>query len=91
MNLYTKNGRPLQVSGNIVYSKTGKVVGRIQGEKVFGTNGRYVGTIVNDRLVYRSTQSATISSSFTSANRAGTARANRVGTAIWGEEPDIPD
>ncbi|CCY51126.1 MULTISPECIES: 4-fold beta flower protein [Bacteroides] len=91
MDLYTKNGRPLQVSGNIVYSKSGKVVGRIQGEKVFGTNGRYVGTIVNDRLVYRSTQSATISSSFTSANRAGTARANRVGTAIWGEEPDIPD
>lgn len=91
MDLYTKNGRPLQVSGNIVYSKSGKVVGRIQGEKVFGTNGRYVGTIVNDRLVYRSTQSATISYSFTSANRAGTARANRVGTAIWGEEPDIPD
>lgn len=91
MDLYTKNGRPLQVSGNIVYNKSGKVVGRIQGEKVFGTNGRYVGTIVNDRLVYRSTQSATISSSFTSANRAGTARANRVGTAIWGEEPDIPD
>lgn len=91
MDLYTKNGRPLQVSGSIVYSKSGKVVGRIRGEKVFGTNGRYVGTIVNDRLVYRSTQSATISSSFTSANRAGTARANRVGTAIWGEEPDIPD
>ena len=91
MDLYTKNGRPLQVSGNIVYSKSGKEVGRILGEKVFGTNGRYVGTIVNDRLVYRSTQSATISSSFTSANRAGTARANRVGTAIWGEEPDIPD
>lgn len=91
MDLYTKNGRPLQVSGNIVYSKSGKVVGRIQGEKVFGTNGRYVGTIINDRLVYRSTQSATISSSFTSANRAGTARANGVGTPIWGEEPDIPD
>lgn len=91
MDLYTKNGRPLQVSGNIVYSKSGKVVGRIQGEKVFGTNGRYIGTIVNDRLVYRSTQSATISSSFTAANRAGTARANRVGSAIWGEEPDIPD
>lgn len=91
MNLYTKNGRPLQVSGNTVYSKSGKVVGRIQGEKVFGTNGKYVGTIVNDRLVYRSTQSATISSSFTASNKAGTARANRCGSAIWGEEPDIPD
>ena len=91
MDLYTKNGRPLQVSGNIVYSKSGNVVGRIQGENVFGRDARYVGTIVNDRLVYRSTQSAIISSSFSASNKAGTARANRVGSAIWGEEPSIPD
>ena len=91
MNLYTKKGRPLQVSNDIVYSKSGKVVGRIKGKKVFGTNGRYVGTIVNDRLVYRSTQSASISSSFSRANRAGTGRANRAGSAMWGDEPDIPD
>jgi len=91
MDLYTKNGKPLQVSGNTVYSKSGKVVGRIKNKKVYGTDGRYVGTIVNDRLVYRSTQSATISSSFSAANRAGTARANRAGSAIWGDEPNIPN
>jgi sporulation protein YlmC with PRC-barrel domain len=91
MDLYTKNGKPLQVSGNTVYSRSGKVVGRIKNDKVYGTDGRYVGTIVNDRLVYRSTQSATISSSFSSANRMGTARANRAGSAIWGDEPNIPD
>jgi hypothetical protein len=91
MDLYTKNGKPLQVSGNTVYSKSGKVVGRIKNDKVYGTDGRYVGTIVNDRLVYRSTQSATISSSFSSSNRAGTARANQAGSAIWGDEPNIPD
>lgn len=91
MDLYTKNGRPLQVSDNIVYSKSGKVVGRIQGEKVFGTNERNVRTIANDRLVYCSTQSAAISSSFTSANRAGTVRANRVGSTIWEEEPNSPN
>lgn len=39
MDLYTKNGRLLQASGNIVYSKSGKVIGCIQGEKVFGTKG----------------------------------------------------
>ncbi|MNG96528.1 hypothetical protein D3C79_555990 [compost metagenome] len=33
MDLYTKNGRPLQVQGDKVYSRTGKVVGRIKGEK----------------------------------------------------------
>ena len=91
MDLYTKNGRPLQVSGNTVYSHSGQVVGRIKGEKVYGTDGRYVGTIVGDRLVYRSTHSAGISSPFSAANRAGSARVNRAGSAIWGDEPDIPD
>ena len=90
MDLYTKNGHPLQVSGDTVYSRSGMVVGRIQGEKVYGTNGRYVGTIVSGRLVYRSTDCAGVSSSFSSANRAGTARANCAGSAIWGNEPDIP-
>jgi hypothetical protein len=91
MDLHTKNGRPLQVSGNTVYSRSGQVVGRIKGEKVYGTNGRYVGTIVNNRLVYRSTDSATISSPFAAANKVGTAKANRVGSAISGDEPNIPD
>ena len=91
MNLYTKNGRPLQVSNDIVYSRSGQVVGRIKGDRVFGTDGSYVGTIVRDRLVYRSTHSARISSPFVRANRAGTARANRAGSAMWGDEPEIPD
>lgn len=91
MSLYTKNGRPLQVSRDKVYSGSGIIVGRIKREKVYGTDGRYIGTIVGDRLVYRSTQSATINSPFTAANRAGSAKANRAGSAIWGDEPDIPD
>jgi hypothetical protein len=91
MDLYTKNGRPLQVSADKVHSRSGTIVGRIKGEKVYGTDGRYVGTIVGERLVYRSTQSATVSSSFSAANRAGSARASCAGSGIWGDEPDIPD
>ena len=91
MGLYTKNGRPLQVSGDKVYSRSGQIVGRIKGKKVYGTDGQYIGTIVNDRLVYRSTHSASISSPFSAANRAGTARANHAGSAIWGDEPNISD
>jgi 4-fold beta flower protein len=91
MALYTKNGRPLQVSGDIVYSRSGKVVGRINGNKVFGPNGRYVGTIDGDRLVHRSTDSAVIGSAFSAANHVGSAAANAVGSAIWGDEPNIPD
>ena len=91
MALYTKNGRPLRVSGETVYSASGRVVGRIKGEKVYGTDGRYVGTIASGRLVYRSTDSAGISSPFSAADSAGSAHANRAGSALWGDEPDIPD
>lgn len=91
MGLYTKDGRPLQVSGDKVYSSSGVIVGRIKGKKVFGPDGSYVGTIAGDRLVYRSTDSASIGSPFSSANRAGSANANRAGSATWGEEPNIPD
>lgn len=91
MDLYTKNGIPMQVHGEYVYSRSGAVVGRIKGERVFGPDGRYVGSIVGDRLIYRSTQSAAISSPFSRAARAGTARANRAGTTAWGDEPTIPD
>lgn len=91
MRLYTKDGRPLQVPGDKVYSRSGEVVGRIKGSKVYGPDGRYVGTITGDHLVYRSTDSATISSPFAAANWAGSATANRAGSAIWGDEPGIPD
>lgn len=91
MGLYTKYGRPLQVSGEKVYSRSGQIVGRISGDKVYGTDGQYVGTIVGDRLVYRSSQSAGIRSPFVAANKAGSSLVNRVGSAVWGDEPDIPD
>jgi hypothetical protein len=56
--LYTKDGRPLQVSGSDVYSRSGKHLGQIRGDTVFGTDGRYAGIIVGDRVVYRGTDSA---------------------------------
>jgi len=88
-SLYTKNGRPLTVSGTSVFSPDGREIGRIRGSKVFGPDGRYVGTIAGDRLVYRSTDSASVASSFAPSHRAGSSRAIRVGSAIWGDEPDI--
>lgn len=91
MSLYTKNGRPLQVSGDIVYSRSGEVVGRIKDDKVYSPDGRYVGTITGGRLVYRSTDSAQVTSPFSAANRAGSAHAGSVGAAMWGDEPDVPE
>lgn len=91
MSLYTKNGRALQVSGDNVHSSSGVFVGRIRGKKVFGPNGRYVGTIASGRLVYRSTDSAAVSSSCSGSNKAGSGSASAAGSAVWGDEPVIPD
>jgi hypothetical protein len=90
-DLYTKNGRPLRRSGNNLFSRSGTHVARVRGEKAYGPDGRYVGTIVGDRLIYRSTHSASIGTAFAPSSRAGSASANRVGTTQWGDEPPIPD
>jgi hypothetical protein len=90
-SLYTRNGRPLQVSGSNLYSRSGTYVGRISGSKVYDPSGRYAGTIVGDRVVYRSTDSAFISGPSVSASRAGSAAAYAAGSAIWGDEPNFPD
>lgn len=88
---YTKSGRPLKVSGEDLISRSGKHVARIRNGKAYGPDGKYVGTIVNDRLIYRSTDSATVSSPFVRRASAGHAYANHAATAAWGEEPPIPD
>lgn len=91
MDLFTKNGRPLQVSGETVYSRSGQPIGRINGRKVFGPDGLYVGSIVGDCLVFRLIDSAAVGSPFAAANLAGSASAHRAGCAIWGDEPKTPD
>lgn len=90
-DVYTKNGRPLQRSGDNLYSRSGRYLGRIRNGKVYDPGGNCAGTILDDRVVYRSTDSATIGSPSISADRVGTARANRVASAIWGDEPPFPD
>lgn len=89
--LYTKAGRPLQVHGDNVFSRSGVYVGRIKRNKVFDPRGRYAGTIVSDRVVFRGSDSATIGSPSTAANRSGSAAANRAGSGLWGDEPAFPD
>ncbi|MEO0366769.1 MAG: 4-fold beta flower protein [Pseudomonadota bacterium] len=91
MNLYTKNGRPLKVIRDIVYSRSGKAVGRIRDKYVYGPNGRYAGTLIDNRVIYRSVDSARIGTPFAATSTVGFALANAVGVATWGDEPDFPD
>jgi hypothetical protein len=85
--LYTKNGKPLRLSGDDIFDRSGRHVGRRRGDKVYGPDGRYAGTIVRDRVVYRSTDSATIGSAFAPRAASGSASANHAGSAMWGDEP----
>ena len=90
-DLYTKNGGPLRRSGDKLFARSGTYVGKIKGDYVFDPSRRYAGTIVGERVVYRSTHSARIASPSVSAKRAGSASANRVSSAMWGDEPPFPD
>jgi hypothetical protein len=90
-DLYTKNGEPVQRQGDAVFSRSGKQVGRIEGNKVYGPNGRYVATIDGGRLVYRSTDSAWISRPFAPSQIAPSSAGRVVGVAIWGDEPTFAD
>ena len=87
--LYTKNGLPLERRGDDIFDSRGRHVARMRGTKAFNSRGHYLATLVGDRLVYRSTDSAALASVF--APRVGTpfARANSVGAALIGDEPDF--
>ena len=88
--LYTKNGVPLTVRGDRVFNSRGENFGYIRGDRVYGLDGAYRATIVNDRLIYRSTHSASMGGArAASAGTGGSARAHRAGTAAWGDEPNV--
>jgi hypothetical protein len=89
--MHTKNGKPLQVSGSTLYSASGRVVGRMREDKLFGQNGGYVGTVVGDRLVYRSADSARVAPGFASARCAPRSLPSRPRSPVRGDEPVIPD
>lgn len=87
--IYTKDGRPLSVHGDRVFGSHGRQVAQLRNGKAFDSNGRYVGTLVGDRLIYRSTDSAVISGPFAPSISSPFAVANRVGVAVVGDEPPI--
>lgn len=90
-DMYTLNGRPLKVDGDDIFSASGEHVARLRNGKAYSSNGDYVGTVVGDRLIYRSTESATISSPFAQRASAGFSAADAAGSAQWGDEPPISD
>ena len=87
--LYTKRGEPLDRRGDDLFDGRGRHVARVRGSRAFGADGRYVGTLVGDRIVYRSTDSAALGPVY--ARRLGSpfARAKAIASATLGEEPRL--
>lgn len=84
------------MKGNDVLTQSGAVVGRISGDRVFrdngaGVPGEYVGTVVGDRLVYRSFDSDGPYRPF--RRRATEIRLDSTGrvapSKLWGDEPTL--
>ena len=89
--LWTKNGRPLLKDGNTGLVPSGAVVGRISGDRVFtGEGGAYVGTLVGDRLVFRSFDIDGPDRHY--ARPVSVVDVEEVPPGrMWGDEPVIPD
>ena len=90
--MHTKNGRPLQASGSTVYTGSGQVVGRVRDARLFDQDGRYVGTVVGDRLVYRAAERTKVAPAFTAAKCPAKALDHRARLAMLrGDEPTLPE
>jgi hypothetical protein len=85
--IHTRDGEPLAHNGDDLFDASGRHVARLRGSKAFGPDGQYVGTLVGDRLVYRSTESVVIGSPFACRVGSPFARTHAVGSALLGEEP----
>ncbi|MCC6498138.1 MAG: hypothetical protein IT193_17965 [Propionibacteriaceae bacterium] len=89
--LYTRSGRLLQRSGNHLHARSGRYLGQLQNGKVFDPDGRYCGTIVGDRVVYRTIDSAATVAASAAAACPASVNADRSGTTLWGIEPPFTD
>ncbi len=90
-DLYTRGGRLLQRIDNHLYSRSGQYLGQVANQKVYDPNGRYCGTIVGDRVVYRTIDSAATGEASSAAACPASTGANRKGAPLWGIEPPFAD
>ena len=86
-DLYTRSGLLLQLLGSNLHSRSGRYLGQLQDGKVFDRAGRYGGTLVGDRIVFRTVDSAAVGKASEAAACPPSTHANRKGSGLWGIEP----
>jgi hypothetical protein len=91
IDLYTRSGRLLQVQGNNLHSRSGAFLGLLVNNKVYDSNGRYCATVVGDRVVYRTIDSAATVTGIEGDVIPASVTPNRSGTSLWGREPNFVD
>jgi hypothetical protein len=89
-DLFTRDGKALALIDDDVFDRAGAHVARRSGTHLYGPDGRYVGTIIGDRVVYRSIDDITVHAPFARRRHVGSARADRPRAALRGEEPFGP-
>ncbi len=89
MVIYTRNGVPINQGGDDLFDTSGKQVARLQGDKAFGPDGRYIATLVDDRLIYFASDSEQTDYKFKPRTVAGVAVTKITGITRDGEEPDF--
>lgn len=89
--LCTKSGRLLQRVDDELFSRSGRYLGRFRGNKVYDPDGRYCGTLVGDRVVYRTIDSAAAGAASTAAALPASTKPNHKGSPLWGVEPAFAD
>lgn len=90
-DLYTRSGRLLQRREDHLYSRSGAYLGQFVGSKVFDTEGRYCGTLVGDRIVYRTVDSAGAGAPSVADTCPTSDHPNHHGISLWGMEPPFAD
>jgi len=78
--------------GDSLFTYFGKEVGRFDGEEIFGSNGRYLGEVMNDnRLITNRSKKSWVRGSFGPRRSGSYARyANYAGYAMYAGYEDFP-
>jgi len=89
-NVHTANGRPLLREDDDLFGTTGTHVARLREEKAYDKRGRYVGTLVEDRLYYRVGDSLAIGEPYIPQVHGEFTLAAAAPVETMDEEPPLP-